>query len=259
MMSDLFSRMDHSPIDLGLIIPLYWFVVCSWFLFFVNSRDYWYTPRTSIIYWLEWIEHGQYERPEDLEKEHRWSTAGGYASFFVSVILLMTFVQSFTFNPFLYAPNILPTGLLCCSSLLIAILAWLRFRRFDRPKFIGEMWFPEFGFTTGLLVFQFMFYVWLVRSLTLMLRIRVNVFIGHIMISLYCQGITFSLIKIFLILDGGFKGGLVWCTFIKFRIIPVIALKVLATRRIYCLEIFTGVAQLWVFGVLINLYGNEVL
>ena len=79
------------------------------------------------------------------------------------------------------------------------------------------------------------------------------------MISLYCQGITFSLIKIFLILDGGFKGGLVWCTFIKFRIIPVIALKVLATRRIYCLEIFTGVAQLWVFGVLINLYGNEVL
>lgn len=207
-MSDLFSRMDHSPIDLGLILPLYWFVVCSWFLFFVNSRDYWYTPRTAIIFGLEWIEHGQYEKAEDLEKEHRWSTAGGYASFFVSVIMLITFVQSFSFNPFLYAPNILPTGLLCCSSLLMAILAWLSFRRFDRPKFIGEIWFPEFGFTTGLLVFQFIFYVWLVRSLTLMLRVSVNVFIGHIMIRLFCQGVTFRLIKMFFVINGGYRGGL---------------------------------------------------
>nr|QGI24866.1 ATP synthase F0 subunit 6 [Hiatella sp. J HML-2015]WMW23655.1 ATP synthase F0 subunit 6 [Hiatella sp. J YW-2023] len=259
MMSDLFSRMDHSPIDLGLLVPLYWFVVCSWLLFFLNSMDYWYTPSTFMIYCLEWIEHGQYEVAEDMEKEHRWSTVGGYASFFLSIMLLMAFVQSFSFNPFVYAPNMFPTGLLCCSSLLMAILAWLSFSRFDRPKFIGEMWFPEFGFVVGVLVFQLMFYVWMVRSLTLMARIMVNVFIGHIMVSLYCHGITFSLMKMFFVLDGGFHGSLVWCTFMKLTMIPVMLLKVLATQSMLFLELFTGCAQLWVFGVLVNMYGNEVL
>lgn len=259
MMSDLFSRIDHSPADVGIVGGLFWVAGLAWLLFFINSLDYWYVPSTPMIYWLEWVEHGQYEALEDHEKQHRWSTCGGYASFFVSIIILITFIQLFSFNPLLFAPNMLPTGLLCCSRLIITILAYVRFSRFDRPKLFGEVWFPEFGFTTGLLVSIFLMCIWAVRRLTLILRVRVNVFISHIIITLYAHGISSGIIKIFFVLDGGHTGTLVWCTFLKVIRIPLIVIKALMTYRLILLEIFRGCAQLWVFGVLVNLYGDEAL
>lgn len=249
-MSDLFSRMDHRPVHMGLLLPFYWVVACSWLLYFLNSIDYWYMPRTATIFLYDWIEHGEYEEVEDFEKQHRWATVGGYASFFLSIMVLMIFFQSFRFNPIVYSPNILPTFLFSISAYVIVVVGWIRFRRLRVYNFISEMWFPEFGFVLGLFVFHFLFYVWLVRRLTLMLRIMVNVFIGHVMVNLWSHGITFILTKMFLV-----KGRLIS----KLLTIPILILQFLGTSFLYGLELFAGCAQLWVFGVLVNLYGDEVL
>lgn len=86
-----------------------------------------------------------------------------------------------------------------------------------------------------------------------------NILIGHILMAILIKGIVFSISTIFFVLDGGISGRLRWCTFIKFLSVPGILLKITLVVLIRILELLTGCIQLWVFGLLINMYGNEIL
>nr|ABF60116.1 ATP synthase F0 subunit 6 [Hiatella arctica] len=260
MMSDLFSSLDHSPAQFGSLLVLYWFFMCSGLLHYINSVDYWYIPTTNLIHCFNWVEAGEFEEVFDVEHDNRWGTVGGYASFFTSIMVLLTFIQSLSFIGVLFSPNMVPTGLLCGSTLIMSILGWASFSSwFDRPKFFGEMWFPEFGYVAGFITFQLMFFVWLTRSITLAVRLMANILIGHILMAILMKGIVFSISTIFFVLDGGMSGSLSWCTFMKFLSVPGILLKMTLVVLMRILELLTGCIQLWVFGLLINMYGNEIL